>query len=168
MNDDRAPTAKKDFFQSLEEIVTDPMFITNQTDLLKKEIESNQWGISLPAEIAPLCTNQEIEIFVERVIRNRIEQLEGAPQTDALIFYAWNDPQSFQLRFNIINSNHPKLPFKQEVKFVSLREITEDFLRGQHQNLPRHKTIEAPGPFTFKNIVSANIKVFSTVLSKSQ
>ena len=168
MNDDRIPSTKEDFFQSLEEIVTDPMFITDQTDLLKKEIEANQWGINLPVEIALLCTNQDIENFIDRVVRNRIEQLEGDSQTKILIFYVWNDPQSFQLKFNVINSNHPRLPFKQEVKPTSLREIVEDFLKGQHQNLPWPKTTEAPGPFTFKNTVRENIKVFSMVLSKAQ
>ncbi|NER17539.1 hypothetical protein GWK10_09980 [Spongiivirga citrea] len=52
-----------------------------------------------------------------------------------MIFYLWFDEQAGQIRFNLINENHSKLPFTSKVEFAENQKIIiSDFLESEYLN----------------------------------
>ena len=61
------------------------------------------------------------------------QQLQQSDVDINLLYYLWFDEQAGQLRFNFINSNHDKLPFRCKLVFVdSEKEIIDDFLNSNY------------------------------------
>lgn len=116
---------KYEFFQDLEEIVTDPIFIGN----LNEEIENNTWSISISNELAVEIMVDDFKIFFDRVVANRKKQVENS-NSPKMLFYVWFDWMAVQLRFSVISDDNAKLPFAGEVEITeNLELIIEDFLR---------------------------------------
>src|SRR5687767_7803930 len=102
---------KAAFFQSLEGIFEDRIYITASEEELKREIRENMWCIDAiqNQELAILITSQEMTAFLNRVKQNWQRQLQESKIEVDLIYYLWCDEQACQLRFNFINHSHISL-----------------------------------------------------------
>ncbi|RFP64300.1 hypothetical protein D0N36_14670 [Hymenobacter lapidiphilus] len=104
--------SKEAYFQDLESIVTDQVYLTASREELDKEIAENMWTIGVSEELAGVIAPEEVQAFLQRVKRNRREQLAQCGQPSGLRYYLWHDPQAGQLRFNFISVLHEALPFR--------------------------------------------------------
>ena len=126
---------KKEFIESLEEIVTDKIFITSETDSIDKEVSSNMWRISTDNDVISQLSTQDLLNVIQRIKVNRHGQLTKSAETVDLIFYMWHDVQASQLRFNFINSNHQKLPFGTTINLVEYESIIiNEFLSDEYHS----------------------------------
>jgi hypothetical protein len=169
---------KAEYIESFEEIVNDELFLTSDVELLDKEILNNCWSISLSQEIANQLTEEELLILLKRIKANRLEQLNKSDLKIDLIFYTWFDEQASQLRFNLINSNHKKLPFGAGVSFVKFEnEIIQDFLNSNyHDGFPLDEfeviydgsedDVSKIDDFSEVNDLEYLVKVYKEVLKK--
>jgi hypothetical protein len=108
-------TSKEAYFQDLESIVTDQVYLSASRDELEKETAENMWTIGVSVELAGVIAPEEVQAFLQRVKRNRREQLAQCGQPGGLRYYLWHDPQAGQLRFNFISVLHEALPFSAPV-----------------------------------------------------
>lgn len=124
---------KKEFFENIDEIISDKIYLTENLNELNKEIEINHWSIGIDYETAKNINNDDLEDFFRKVVKNRISQLDKSDKNIDLIFYSWFDEQAGNLNFNFINSGHENLPFSTELEFVdSLDNIISDFLNSRY------------------------------------
>ena len=124
---------KEEYFDYLEDIITDTIYLTESTEELHKEIGQNMWQISIASETAQAITVSEFSQFINQVIQNRKEQLNAWAGNTKLLFYIWLDEQAAQLRFNFINSKHGRPPFGAKLERVeSQDEIIHNFLNYQY------------------------------------
>ena len=129
---------KNEFIESLEEIVSDKILITDEVDNLKEETSNNSWSISGSKEFISQLEIEDIRLFLEKIKINRNQQLNQSNCQIDLIYYSWFDEQACQLRFSLINSNHKKLPFNSKIIFVNNEdEIIDTFLNSEyHDGIP--------------------------------
>lgn len=126
---------KEEYIESLDEIVNDQIFITNQTNLLDEEISKNCWSISAEQVIIDQLSVKDLAEVIKLIKDNRTKQLSECELEIELIFYMWFDEQAAQLRFNLINSNHQELPFGAKVNFVNSEDaIIDEFLSDENHN----------------------------------
>jgi hypothetical protein len=84
-----------------------------------------------------------------------------------LIFYTWFDAQASQLKFNFINSNHVKLPFRTLINLVqSENEIIQDFLNSKYHNGIPFKELEKVESDEENNNNKYVVKAYKEILSK--
>ncbi|WBA44246.1 hypothetical protein [Hymenobacter canadensis] len=102
---------KEAYFQDLESIVTEPVYLTASRQELEKETAENMWSLGVSEELAGAIAPEEVQAFLQRVKRNRREQLAQCGWHGGLRYYLWHDPQAGQLRFNFISALHNALPF---------------------------------------------------------
>jgi hypothetical protein len=120
---------KEELFNDIEEIKWDRLFITDSVDNVDEEVKNNCWSISINDEIVNQCTVVELKAFLKDVKTNRREQLSKSNVKVGLIYYLWVDEQAGQLRFNFVNSNHTKLPFRAPQIFTDKEDdILSDYL----------------------------------------
>lgn len=120
---------KKEFFESIDEMLYAEIFLTDNLDELLNETGINHLSMSIDSETAKNIENYELEDFLKRVIKNRKTQLEKSNKDMDLVFYSWFDELSGRLHFDFINSKHEKLPFNSELNFVdSINIIIEKFI----------------------------------------
>ncbi len=119
---------KDDYLKILQEYIDEPLYITTSTDELDKELDRNYWWINGSADQIKSLSMEEWTDYIHALISNRHNQLVTSKIKIDLIFYSWYDDQAGQLRFNLINSNHQKLPFGAKYETVSLNYILEQFL----------------------------------------
>lgn len=121
------------FFKSLDEIITDKIFITDNLDELSKEIENNHWSFGIDFDTAKNVKNEDLKLFIDKIIENRVLQLKNSEVNVDLIFYSWFDEQAGNLNFNFINAGHEVLPFGAELELVdSIDIIINDFLSSKY------------------------------------
>ncbi|OJW81082.1 MAG: hypothetical protein BGO69_03195 [Bacteroidetes bacterium 46-16] len=142
------------FFNALEDILSDTLYVTDQTDDVQKEISENCWALGIPRGI-------DIEVlmsFFQKVKENRKAQLILSDIEVDLIFYLWYDEQACQLRFNLINTNHRELPFKCALDIVdNERTVIEQAFKTED---------ETPDIDLDKNETTLVLKVYRTTLTK--
>jgi hypothetical protein len=133
---------KEEFFQDLEEIVVDPMFIGDSEDAIDQEIANNTWSISVSNELVTQLSVKDFIVFFGEVISNRRKQINFCNKD--MLFYVWFDWQAAQLRFSLISDYHSKLPFSCEIEtIVNLEPIIEEFLSfSYHDGLPTEEICE--------------------------
>ena len=120
---------KKQYFNNLEDIITDPIYVGSSIEDLDKEISTNMWRITLEQELASQIRTNDFIDFFNKVITNRQDQINTSHEQHGMIFYLWFDLLASQLRFNLISSIHQKLPFGCDVKLLDKMElIIEEFL----------------------------------------
>jgi hypothetical protein len=159
----------KAFLESLQNIVTDEIFISNKTDSIKNEIQTNQWSISLPNDIVGHLTDSDLLSFLQKIIENRQHQLNSSEFQTDLIFYSWVDHQARQIRLCVINCSHKELPFNKPIVFKNLEDIVKDFLdQKNHEVIPSNETKEMKGPFSRRNSMKNPIHVSKIILRKGQ
>jgi len=107
--------SKEAYFQDLESIVTDSVYLTASPDELAKEIAENMWTLSVSEELAGAIAPEEVQAFLRRVKQNRRVQLAQRGQPGGLRYYLWHDLQAGQLRFNFISVRHEALPFRASI-----------------------------------------------------
>ena len=131
--------SKAEYFDELSTYILEPIYLTDKTDELNKEIEHNMWVLTCPYNIIAETTTDDILEFIKKVKTNYINQLGKSSFSIDLIFYLWLDPLAQQLRFNFINSNHNKLPFRCKVQYTDKPEdIIREYLHSKYHevNIP--------------------------------
>jgi hypothetical protein len=120
---------KEEFFENLEEIKGNKILITDCVDRLNEEIRHNCHLISMPQGMVDEVTLEELTAFFKDLKETRKKQLKNSTTRIGLIYYIWHERQAGQIRFNLINSNHRKLPFDAPLTFVDREEeILSEFL----------------------------------------
>ncbi len=137
---------KATFFSDLSKSISEPIYLTESTEQLRSEIESNHWIITIPNEIILEITTSDLVSFIEKVKTEYSKQLNESKLNINLIFYLWFEEPG-QLHFNFINSNHNNLPFDCKLKFTSnAEEIIEEFLNSNYPDgvipMNEFKTLE--------------------------
>ncbi|WP_188006735.1 hypothetical protein [Sporosarcina sp. ANT_H38] len=129
---------KNEFFQSLEEIVVDPLFIGDSMQDLVEETANNTWSMSISKELATEIVVEDFTDFFQRVMTNRREQIRSSKNQDRMLFYIWFDWQSAQIKFNLISDYDTALPFGCEIEIThKIEPIIEEFLRfPYHDGFP--------------------------------
>lgn len=122
---------KIDYFESLNEIVDDKIFIGKSLDDLKTEISNNMWRIGIERETVETVSVSDFIVFFEKVIDNRQQQINLSSSNHGMSLYVWVDHQAGQLRFNLISDLHARLPFGCDIEMTtSLETIIEEFLNS--------------------------------------
>lgn len=127
---------KNTFFKELSKYETADLYLTDRKDQLHKEIYQNCFAINLTTELAKNITTEEVINFLTKIKTNRLQQLINSNLDIDLFYYLWFDEMEGQLRINFINSNHEKLPFDGDVRFVETeheviyRFLTSPYLDG--------------------------------------
>ena len=120
---------KNEFFQSLEEIVVDPLFIGDSMQDLDEETANNTWSMSISKELATEIVVEDFIGFFQRVMTNRREQIRGSNNREGMLFYSWFDWQSAQIKFSLLSDFDTALPFGCEIEIIhKLEPIIEEFL----------------------------------------
>jgi len=126
---------KADYFNNLNEIIVDSVFIGNTSDDLKSEIRNNTRGIGITNEVAKLVEVNDFIIFLNKVIQDRQRQITQSTQDHGMFFYVWVDHLAGQLRFNLISDFHSNLPFGCEIELTdNLESIITEFLESPFLN----------------------------------
>jgi hypothetical protein len=112
--------------------------VTDNTQLLQEEIAANCWLISADGDVVDQIKVDDFELFLKKVRKNRLAQLNASDVDVDLIYYSWFDLLACQLRFNLINSTHERLPFLAPVQLVETEsEIIQSFLESNyHDGIP--------------------------------
>lgn len=128
----------------LQYILNRTLYLTNSTNKLSREIMKNCFSLPISGEDAKNLDIADVLAFLAKVKNNRRMQLKNSGLPVNLIYYLWFDEQSGQLRFNFINSNHPKLPFCCPLhKVTSEQEIVRQFQESDYLNgIPLEKLNE--------------------------
>ncbi|ALC88092.1 hypothetical protein AM499_04900 [Bacillus sp. FJAT-22090] len=129
---------KNEFFQSLEEIVVDPLFISDSMQDIAEETANNTWSMSISKELATEIVMEDFIDFFRRVMTNRREQIRDSNNRDGMLFYIWFDRQSAQIKFSLISDYDTTLPFGCEIEIIhKLEPIIGEFLRfPYHDGFP--------------------------------
>jgi hypothetical protein len=118
-----------EFFQDLEDIVVDPLYIGDSEEEIDQEIANNSWSISISNELGTQLTVKAFIHFFDKVMSNRRKQIKISNNHTGILFYVWFDWQAAQLRFNLISDYSSKLPFGCEIElFDNLEPIIKEFL----------------------------------------
>lgn len=118
---------KNEFFQDLEEIVVDPLFIGNSIEDIDQEISNNTWSISVSNELSIELSVKDFKDFFKEVISDRSKQIKNSNK--GMLFYVWFDWQAAQLKLNLISDYDSKLPFSCEIETIdNLEPVIEEFL----------------------------------------
>ncbi|HQQ13274.1 MAG TPA: hypothetical protein PK855_08920 [Bacteroidales bacterium] len=129
---------KKDFFNDLLNQISESLYLTDKTDGINEEINSNNWILAAPKEIISQSTTIDFLEFILKVKHNYKNQLNKSTLDIDLLFYMWFDEMAGQLRFNLINSNHDKLPFGCKINHTDRpEEIIDEYLKSNyHDGIP--------------------------------
>ena len=138
---------KEEFFENLDEIKSDRIYLTDNLEELNLEIENNHWSIGIDSVTAKQVNTNDLEGFLKEMVQNRTRQLNESDKEIGLLFYAWFDEQSGNLNFNFINSGHKSLPFAAEIMFVdSIETILNDFLNSEYlDGIPMNELEDVSG-----------------------
>ncbi|WP_205439647.1 hypothetical protein [Peribacillus alkalitolerans] len=156
---------KIEFFQDLEEIVVDPLFIGESEEDIDQEIANNTWSISISNELAVELSLKDFMDFFEKVISNRRNQITNSKNRRGMLFYVWFDWQGAQIRFNLISDYDSKLPFGCNFEIIeNLEPIIEEFLGfPYHNGIPMEEITNEDDEWEDskeKNEVIDSLKVF--------
>ncbi|WP_449601885.1 hypothetical protein [Paenibacillus sp. Marseille-Q9583] len=129
---------KDEYFENLEEIITDQIYIGSSESDIQKEIETNMWRITIQPDLAKENLIDDFDNFINKVIENRQEQIGRSNSANGMIFYLWFDLMASQLRFNLISDVNKELPFACSIQYTGdKREVLEDFINSPlHNGLP--------------------------------
>lgn len=123
---------KNEFIKKLQEYIDETIYITTSFDEIEKEIDHNCWWISGSVEQIQSLSLNEWEDYIHKLIADRVNQLNASKVSVNLIFYCWYDEFAGQLRFNVINSNHKRLPFGCNYKPVPLEGVIRPFINDSN------------------------------------
>ena len=117
-------TSKKD----LIEVIESPIVITNN-ESIEIETDCNMWTIGISESLIDKLSVQDLEGFINELLKKRSNQLADLGKKRAVTFYLWFDAQALQLRFNLISSINKPLPFGCELIFLKTSTlILQDFI----------------------------------------
>ncbi len=128
----------EEFDQVLREIIDGPILITDSTESIQDEIFHNFRAISISGGLASKINLSSLANALKEH-RDRVKlQLSQSRIDIDMIYYSWFDDQACQLRFNVINSNHKRLPFSAPIELADGEEqIIRRFLASEyHDGIP--------------------------------
>ncbi len=133
---------KLEYFESLKQIEQDKMWIGKYGRELSKEVSQNMWAIPLPKQLLGDIELQDMIAFLERVIKNRLEQVQKFNK-HGMIFYVWLDEETGHLHLNCISNIHKQLPFECETEITeNLEEVVEGFLAILEEDIANDDSYE--------------------------
>ncbi|WP_202914588.1 hypothetical protein [Paenibacillus antri] len=139
---------KADYFNNLNEIIIDTLFIGKTKDDLKTEIANNTWGIGITNEVAARIETNDFILFLNKVIQNREHQITQSTLDHGMLFYVWVDHLAGQLRLNLISDYHTKLPFGCDIEITdNLESIITEFILSPFLNgipIQEQEEVEEP------------------------
>lgn len=97
--------------KDLDKIIADDIYISGQKLLISEEVYNNMWAIDFSPRLKKKCTIQDLNNFLDRLIKRRTEQIFQLDIKVSAKFYIWFDEQAYQIRFNLISGIHKDLPF---------------------------------------------------------
>ena len=155
--------SKNQFFENIEEIVTDKIYICEELNQIEKEIEENCWQIGISDDDSKEINKQDLIVFFNRTVMNRKKQLMNSGKKIDILFYLWFEAQSGHLKLNFINGSH-NLPFQCNIDVVdTMSEILDDFLNYEfHNGIPLSELNEVDKIDTDQDFVQ---KVFTELIS---
>jgi len=135
----------------LEFIIEEPVYITGQPSLMKKEIYRNTWAITFKDElISNLKIQNLIERFLSALLNNRTSQLFSIDPKLEAIFYIWFDAQALHLCFNFISNCHASLPFRAKLNILeSYEPILNNFITVSRRVMTEGRFFEIYEPDEF-------------------
>ncbi len=158
---------KNEFFQSLEEIVVDPLYISDGFQDLDEETANNTWSMSISKELATEIVVKDFIDFFQRVMTNRREQIRGSNNQDGMLFYIWFDRQSAQIKFNLLSDYDTALPFGCEIEIThKLEPIIEEFLRFPYHDGFRFEEVRDDDEQMEEDVIGETLKVFLFKISR--
>ena len=139
---------KTDFFNDLSSRISEPIYLTDKTNEVDKEIKHNHWVLTASSDIIAQTTTSDFLEFIQKVKDNYKSQLDKSPLDIDLTFYLWFEEPG-ELCFNFINSNHYTLPFGCKLKSTDRpEEIIHEYLESKFhdQVIPwdELQTVETP------------------------
>lgn len=158
---------KQEFFNDLQEIITDRIYISSSDEEIAKETSNNLWSISVSKELCKELKANDFRIFFDKVINNREEQVKNSKCNHGMIFYLWFERQSGRLIFNLISDFHKKLPFQCElIEANNIEDIVNEFLVYEHHDgIPLiENEVDSTEPILEDN--AFKLRVFTKYLSK--
>jgi hypothetical protein len=76
---------KDEYFENLEEIITDQLYIGSSESDIQKEIETNMWRITIQPDLAKENLIDDFKSFINKVIENRQEQIDRSNSANGMI-----------------------------------------------------------------------------------
>ncbi|SEU33033.1 hypothetical protein [Paenibacillus sp. NFR01] len=149
---------KVQYFEDLKEIITDPIYQGGSENDLKDEITNNMWCLAIPMELTQEITSEDLMGFFKKVISNRQDQINIGNGT-GMIFYLWFDGMANQIRFNLISDKNKELPFKCNLREVTIEEIINESLSNKKIEIITEQEIEED------MIEEFELKIYKTILT---
>ncbi|MBN1764533.1 MAG: hypothetical protein JW860_04685 [Sedimentisphaerales bacterium] len=123
------------FFEIVETIINDELFIGESENDLNEEMKNNMWHIQITTEQQKLISEDILLESIENIIENRKNQIIFSNKNHGMLFYLWFDEQACQLRFNLISDFHNVLPFKCNYKIINNPlPVLKSFLYAPYHN----------------------------------
>ncbi|MBC1972206.1 hypothetical protein HCJ75_10355 [Listeria welshimeri] len=97
----------------LMEIIQDEITIGT----FKEENRQNKWTINMKLSF------EEWKSFFECLIEDRRKKVKKLGYENGMMFYAWGDYQSGQIRFSLTSKINEPLPFSSEIKLVETIDV---------------------------------------------
>lgn len=95
----------------LDFILNDEIMLLGNTNNIDEEIYHNMWIIDIELEFGKQMKLQDLTKFIKNLLHNRSLQVQKKYPGARATFYLWYDPQSVQLKFNILSGEKITLPF---------------------------------------------------------
>lgn len=129
-------------------IFHDEIKLFGNTNSIQEEIYNNMWIIDIGNKFAKKITLQDLTNFLTNLVQNRSQQIQEKYPDLKATFYIWYDPQSVQLRFNIISGEKIRPPFGCSINILkSPLPILKTFLDNIQKD---------PHPLSWENITILN------------
>lgn len=129
---------KKEFFQNIEGIIFDPIFIGKCEEDVQQEIDKNKWSICINKKLTTKLVVKDFMDFFEMVITNRSVELKKLKNSIGMLFYVWFNRQAGKIEIILISDYNPMLAFGwNAVQTDNLEIIFDEFLKSQyHDGIP--------------------------------
>src|SRR5579871_5279412 len=110
----------------LQDIIDDLLCLSG---VQSEEIYHNMWCIVLEDDLIKNIEIEQLYSFVNKLIKNREQQLQQNNLHKNVVFYMWFDQQAMQLRFNVITGDIGSLPFGCKIRLLNVVDlILSDFI----------------------------------------
>ena len=121
----------------IEDVLNDEIIISSD---VREEAQKNLWSFSLSFDEAEKLGNNDLILFINKIIKDRTAKLKHINQE--MIFYLWHDEVAGKLCFSLIKFNTEfKLPFNIHINITNnITDIINDFLTSNYlEGIPKEE-----------------------------
>ncbi len=116
-------------------ILDDEIMLFGNIHSVDEEIYHNMWIIDIEQKFGKNFMLKDLTKIIENLLQNRSEQIQKKYPGIKATFYLWYDPQSVQLKFNILSGQEIQLPFGCKINvFNNFLPILKTFLDDIHSD----------------------------------